>query len=130
MGLLDWLFGIGRPPLHTGPSPASPAAPPHAVVLFIHLPAACDLHELHERYEPLQRDLIEALRRHHAGVHTSTHWNENFCAIEFHGPDADSLWDALAQELQKHPFPKGSHAIRRYGPEGSRFDRIDLAWDG
>jgi hypothetical protein len=57
-------------------------------------------------------------------------WGEGACTIYMYGPSADHLWEAIAPVLEKRPFPKGSYARRRYGPPGTREDRVDLMWAG
>lgn len=129
MGLLDWLFG-SSPSKPAGQSAdAQPAVARHALLLHLVVDAD-DTDGVIERYHAIQDELEAAILLHHAGVLDGDEWSEGLCTVYFYGPDADQLWDAVAPVLEKHPFPKGSYAIRQYGPPGSRTERIDLAWDG
>jgi hypothetical protein len=133
MGLLDWLFGSssskpGKQPSKQ-PDDAQPADVRHALLLHL-VVAADDTDGVIERYHAIQDELEAAVLHHHAGELDGDEWSEGLCTVYFYGPDADLLWDAVAPILEKHLFPKGSHAIRQYGPHGSRTERIDLAWDG
>lgn len=137
MGLLDWLFGSssarpGKQPSKQAskqPSDAQPADARHALLLHL-VVAPGDTGGAIERYHAIQDELEAAVLQHHAGELDGDEWSEGLCTVYFYGPDADLLWDAVAPILEKHPFPKGSHAIREYGPPGSRTERIGLAWEG
>lgn len=53
-----------------------------------------------------------------------------FATLTLKGPDADAIFDAIAPLLESHSFRAGSEVIKRYGPEGSPEERIDLHRDG
>jgi hypothetical protein len=129
MGLLDWLFGSSSSRPIKQATDAQPRDAQHALLLHL-VVEPCDMDGIVERYHAIQDELEEAVLVHHAGVLDGDEWSEGLCTVYFYGPDADQLWDAVAPVLEKHPFPKGSHAIRAYGPPGSRSERVDLAWAG
>lgn len=51
------------------------------------------------------------------------------CVIFIYGENADQLWTAAKQAVGPRGFPRGTYAIKRYGParDGVREVRIDNA---
>lgn len=124
------LARFGRP----APSPQPTREPEHAVIITIALeglewPSQDGLERLFALEDTL-RDAVDAQRAGEVDGHSV---GPDRFDIYCYGPNADRLWDAVAPALEKQPFPRGSHAIKRFGPADApdaREERIDLHWDG
>lgn len=126
---LGRLLGFGRYDRHTGepPVPAVTASGQHAVLITIVLEGQWDCQEGLSRLFDLEDDIRDAIERAGVGELDGHGVGEDRFDIFCYGRHADPLWEAVAPVLEKHPFPHGSFAIRRYGPpEIGREERVDL----
>src|SRR6185295_11835054 len=131
MGLLSKLFGGKGAPPPPPPGGESSKPPEHAVILHIRLGndefgTPDEVASMHA----LEDELASAIKRARAGEHDGDEFGQGECVIYCYGPDADKLWNAVAPVLEPMTFRAGSYVVRRYGPPGSREDRIDLHWEG
>jgi len=124
MGIIARLFGSG--PQTTG----GESNGEHAVILRIQFPEESPTEAEQERLFGIQDELGAAIERAGVGEFDGDEWGGGCCTIFMYGPDADRLWDAIAPLLERHPFARGSCAVRRYGPPGAREDRVSLEWAG
>ena len=126
MGFLSKLFGSKPAPQATDSSKDE-----HAVLVHIKLAAEMPSEDEMAKYHALQDQLIAAIEAAAAGELDGDEWGGGECVIYTYGPGADALWDAIAPVLEKHPFPRGSFAIKRYGgPDCGREERVRIEWDG
>ena len=123
MGIIARLLGSGQKAADNG-------SEEHAVIVSITLADQWPSDQEREELHALQDDLGAAIDAADAGEFDGDEWGEGACTIYMYGPSADHLWEAIAPVLEKRPFPKGSYARRRYGPPGTREDRVDLMWAG
>ena len=49
---------------------------------------------------------------------------EGEATLYLYGPDANRLWDAVADVVDLASLPRGSHAEKRYGGPGARVVRV------
>ena len=124
MGLIARLFGGGEQP-GVGGQDAE-----HAVILSIRLGDEPPTEEEQQRMFDLEDEISAAIESAGVGELDGDEWGSGSCTIFLYGPDADRLWDAIAPVLERHPFERGSSAVRRYGPPGAREDRVSLEWAG
>ena len=137
MGLFAWLrglIGVGRVGTRKSRDVAVPAVTSsgqHAVLITIVLAGEWDCQDGLERLFALEDEVRDAIERGGVGELDGHGVGEDRFDIFCYGRHADPLWEAVAPVLEKHPFPRGSFAIRRYGPpERGREERVDLHWDG
>jgi hypothetical protein len=103
----------------------------HALLLHIPTAGTTPTPQEMESSHALQAEIECALEASGAGMLDGDEWGGGECVIFCFGPDADRLFDAIAPVLEKRPFPKGSHATKRYGgPETTRVERVNLERDG
>ena len=118
-GRLNRLFGFGRSGGRTGRDgaiPAVTASGPHAVLITIVLGGEWDCQDGLERLFAIEDELRAAIARAGVGELDGHGVGEDRFDIFCYGRHADPLWEAVAPVLERHPFPRGSFAIRRYGP--------------
>ncbi len=102
----------------------------HAVILRIQLAEDLPAEAEQTRLFGIQDELAAAIESAGVGEFDGDEWGDGQCTVYMYGPDADRLWDAIAPLLERHPFARGSSAVRRYGPPGAREDRVSLEWAG
>ncbi len=56
------------------------------------------------------------------GYETGDGWS----TLYFYGPDADELYADVLLAIKKHPHRRGSYVVKRYGPPGSKQEKLDL----
>jgi hypothetical protein len=129
MGFLSRFFGK-KPPETSTPSGGADADE-HAVLLHIPTRGEMPTSEELDASHAMQDELAAAIEAADAGELDGDEWGGGEGVIFCYGPDADRLFEAMIPVLEKRPFPKGSHAIKRYGgPDGSRTERVSLVWEG
>lgn len=99
-----------------------------AVCVFVPLPRnppACDAETA--RLAGVQSDL-EAAIRGLARLATGPSVDGWF-VVRFEGDDVEAMWGALAPVIERHTFPRGSHALKRRALTGEE-ERIKIEWDG
>ncbi len=127
MGFIHWL--LGRTP-DTNPGP-KPGSGDHAVLLHIRLSDdAFGADEDRAACFALEESLQKAIESRGSGEYDGNEFGQGFCTLSMYSWDADLLWESIEPVLEKRPFREGSYALRRYGPPGSREERIDMHWDG
>jgi hypothetical protein len=125
MGFFSRLFGSKQP------APQPPDQDEHALLLTFPLPAEFPSEAELNTYHALQGELSAAIDSAQAGELDGDEFGGHQCVIYMYGPDADRLFDAVAPVLEKHPFPKGSTALKRYGgPDCGRSETVNLHWEG
>jgi hypothetical protein len=123
MGFFSRLFG------NNNPQPANTEE--HALLLTFPLPNEFPSEAELSTYHALQDELSAAIESAEAGELDGDEFGGNQCVIYMYGPDADRLFDAVAPVLEKHPFPKGSTALKRYGgPDCGKSETVNLHWEG
>lgn len=81
--------------------------------------------------ERLEEELADAVWASGSGAHDGHGQGREYFEIFLDGPDAEAMFDAVAPVIEKHPLPKGSHAIKRFGAApDARTERVDLEWAG
>ncbi|MEZ6233376.1 MAG: hypothetical protein R3B68_04225 [Phycisphaerales bacterium] len=136
MGLFERIksfFGSGRSSELAGDKPAGSDtdAEEHAVLITVTLDGEWDLQDGLARLFELEDELSDAIDRAGVGELDGNEVGPDSFVVFCYGRHADPLWEAVAPILEKHPFPHGSFATRRYGPpERGREERVDLHWDG
>jgi hypothetical protein len=135
MGFFSRLFGNNTPgnqtPSAKNSGPPSTNSEEHALLLTFPLPGEFPTEAELQTYHKLQDELTEAIESAAAGELDGDEFGGHQCVIYMYGPDADRLFDAVAPVLEKHPFPKGSTALKRYGgPDCGKSEKVNLHWDG
>src|SRR5688500_17334169 len=99
----------------------------HAVLL--HLKLTSDGFGSEEEHDAIQRmtdRLQEAILASAAGELYGDEFGGGECVVYMYGPDADRLFSAVQPILKDWQALLGGHAVKRYGPPGARFERIDF----
>jgi len=110
MGFLDNLF--------RRPKPSDDVqAPEHAVLVHLKLSdAALGTAPEREAIHDLEHRLEAAIATARVGELDGDEFGEGECTLFMYGPDADSLFAAIEQELRISPLSAGGWVIKRYGP--------------
>jgi len=96
----------------------------HAVIVTLAAPLAPGV-ELFE----LEDELIEAIDSAGVGEFDGNLIGGDEVVLYMYGPDADTLFAAIEPVLANLPPPRGSYAVKRYGPPDdatAKEVRIDL----
>jgi hypothetical protein len=78
-----------------------------------------DIHRMMER-------LQQAILTNDAGELDGDEFGGNECVVFMYGPDADKLFSAVQPVLRDWLALVGGYAIKRFGPPGAPFERIDF----
>lgn len=70
--------------------------------------------------------LGKALRAHGVGELDGDEFGGNECVVFMYGPDANKLFAAISPLLRSWPAIAGGYVIKRFGPPGASFERIDF----
>ena len=70
--------------------------------------------------------LREAIRANDAGEFDGDEFGGGECVLFMYGHDAGKLFSAIQPILKDWQTLLGGYAIKRYGPPGSRSERIDF----
>ncbi|MDX2117417.1 MAG: hypothetical protein SFY96_04460 [Planctomycetota bacterium] len=103
------------------PSPESEHA------LLIHLPLSNDSFGTRRERSNLSRleDRIRAaMKQLGIGELDGHEFGEGQCVIYVYGHDADKLWDAVNAAVGSWRWPRGTHAIKRYGPPSNNVRKV------
>lgn len=79
------------------------------------------------QHRKIADELSLALRKAGRLVHNET--KDNWFTIIFEGQYAEALWEAAMPVVERHPLPRGSHAIKRWCLSQAQ-ERIRIDWDG
>jgi len=60
------------------------------------------------------------------GEYDGHEFAQGFATLYMYGPDADALFEVVAESLRKYGPRPGSYAVKRYGAVGAREERISL----
>jgi hypothetical protein len=130
MGWLAKLFGGG------GKEPTAPVRPASAsalerdsVTVLVPLPKNPPSSDAESaRLAGVQSELEAAVRGGVGRLATGPSVDGWF-VVKFEGEDAEAMWEALAPVIERHTFPRGSHAVKRRALSGEE-ERIKIEWDG
>jgi hypothetical protein len=92
-----------------------------AVLVQVALPAAATGWDVVERLGERLRERVGAAG---VGEFDGDVVGEGEATLYLYGPDADRLWDAIADVVDLPSLPPGSHAEKRYGGPGARVVRV------
>jgi hypothetical protein len=70
--------------------------------------------------------LQEAIAIKAAGEFDGDEFGDGEGVLSMYGPDADALFAAIVPLLRDWNALKGGYAIKRYGPPGSRAEKINF----
>jgi hypothetical protein len=82
-----------------------------------------------EEHDAIHRmiDLLQkAILANGAGELDGDEFGGNECAIYMYGPDAGRLFAAIQPILRDWQALAGGYAIKRFGPPGAPFERVDF----
>jgi hypothetical protein len=100
-----------------------PPADEQAVLIHVITPAEADGSQLDAVEEPL----MEALGSAGVGEYDGHEIGPGEVTLYCYGSDADRLLEAIQPVLLRTALPRGSYAVKRYGPPGAASKRVDLA---
>ncbi len=119
---MSWWTGLGR---NTKAGSAS-AASEQAVTVHLKLSGAQGLEEERNSIHRMSELLNEAISIKGVGEFDGDQFGGGECVLYMYGPDADQLFAAIYPLLKGWNSLRGGYAIRRYGPPGSRSERVDF----
>lgn len=122
MGWLDRLLGKDKP----APPPRVEGAPGRSgITLYISLPPAVPERDAETARLAAVRAELEAAYGGAAQSRAADEW----LVISFDGDDVERMWEKLAPAIERHPFPRGSHAVKRDGLSGDE-ECVSIEWEG
>jgi hypothetical protein len=99
----------------------------HAVILHLRLShGEFGSDEEHDAIHRMISLLQQAILANDAGELDGDEFGGNECAIFMYGPDAGRLFAAIQPVLRDWQALAGGYAIKRFGPPGAAFERIDF----
>lgn len=118
---------LGRTPGASAASPGKSGSPDQALLVYVRLGddefgTSEEVEHVHELEEELGK-LVEKVQ---GADLDGDEFGGGFGTIYIYGPSADTLFDALAPTLLRFQARPGSYVVRRYGPPGSREERLPL----
>jgi hypothetical protein len=130
------IFACGKPialqPKHNNsnlaiPSNTAKASDEHAVLVYIKL-ADNKFGTVEEReiVMKLGDRLAGLVEESGAGEYDGDEYGGGYCTFYFYGPEANILYEAIRPTLEQRKYRRGSYAIKRFGPPGSKEERFDL----
>lgn len=78
-----------------------------------------------QRVSELADRLAERMDASGAGEYDGEVVGDGSATFYLYGPDADRLWEAVAETVDLEALPEGAHAVKRYGPPGARELRVE-----
>ena len=96
--------------------------------LILHLKVSQEWSDDSERdvFLSLEDELIETLSKIDVGEFDGIEDGEGYFRMFIYGANIDEVESVLLNVLKRFPIPTGSHYVKRYGPPGSREERIAL----
>ena len=70
--------------------------------------------------------LQDTIVLHEVGEFDGDEFGGGECQLFMYGPDANALLDAIFPILSNWPALKGGYAVKRFGPPGSRTERVEF----
>ncbi len=100
----------------------------HAVMLHLRLSdeqfgseeEGDDIHRMMDR-------LKQAILANDVGELDGDEFGGGECVVFMYGPDAGKLFSAIQPVLRNWPALVGGYAIKRFGPPGAPFERVDFS---
>lgn len=83
-----------------------------------------------EPIEELTCRLEAAMDASGTGELEGDEWGGGYCKLFLHGPDANSIVDAVLPDLLGFPARPGSYMVKRYGAPGAAEELIELSSRG
>jgi hypothetical protein len=74
----------------------------------------------------LEESIESALRKHRAGEFDGHDLRDGVWTLYLYGPDANRIYESIAELLREVPLDPSSHAVMRFGGRGAREERIPL----
>jgi hypothetical protein len=68
--------------------------------------------------------LAEAIRIHGAGEFDGDEFGNGECTLFMYGPNAETLFAVIAPTLENWKALKGGYVTKRFGPPGSRSEKV------
>lgn len=99
----------------------------HAVLVYLKL-SNDEFGEFEERESVfrLEDEIEPRFQSGAVGEYDGHEFGQGFATLYMYGPDADALFEVIAEILKRHDSRPGSYAIKRYGDVGAREERITL----
>lgn len=70
--------------------------------------------------------LQDAIVLHEVGEFDGDEFGGGECQLFMYGPDANALFEAIFPILNNWPALKGGYAVKRFGPPGSRAEKVEF----
>jgi len=100
----------------------------HAVILHLRLSnGEFGSDEEHDAIHHMTGRLEQAILANDAGEFDGDEFGGNECVLYMYGPDAGRLFSAIQPVLRNWPALVGGYAIKRFGPPGAPFERVDFS---
>lgn len=74
----------------------------------------------------LEESIEHALRRHRAGELDGHDLRDGVWTLYLYGPDANRIYESVAEVLREVRLDPSSHAVMRFGGRGAREERAPL----
>jgi hypothetical protein len=100
--------------------------PEQALLLRLRLPESQAADET-ATIVALEEAIESALRVHRAGEFEGHDLRDGVWTLYLYGPDAERIFESVAEVARGARLDPGSHAILRFGGRGAREERISLA---
>ncbi|MBR1128109.1 hypothetical protein [Bradyrhizobium iriomotense] len=70
--------------------------------------------------------LHDAIILHEVGEFDGDEFGGGECQLFMYGPDANARFEAIFPILSSWPALKGGYAVKRFGPPGSRTEKVEF----
>ena len=74
----------------------------------------------------LEDEIEQIINSCGVGEYDGHEFGQGFATLFMFGPDADRMFDVLAESIKNYRPRPGSYAVKCYGDVGAREERIDL----
>ena len=99
--------------------------PEQALLLRLRLPE-CQADDVTPTIVALEEAIESALRAHRAGEFEGHDLRDGVWHLYLYGPDAERIFESVAEVVRGARLDPNSHAILRFGGRGAREERIPL----
>jgi hypothetical protein len=100
----------------------------HAVILYLRLSnGQFGSEEERDAIHRMTDRLVQAILANDVGELDGDEFGGNECVVYMYGPDAGKLFSAIQPVLKDWPALVGGYAIKRFGPPGAPFERVDFS---
>ena len=82
--------------------------------------------EIDDAIYALEERLMELFEQNVVGEFDGHEWGGGYCQFFMYGPDAEAMTQAILEEVLRFEAPSGSYLVKRFGPQGSLEEAVNL----